>query len=101
LPDPSAVVDPAKTLSDNERTDGEIDDQRLVLIKLAQEVQAVVRNNVTAQSWQVFWHVSVDGWTKKETAKALGMKTLAVHAANKRVAERLAKEGARRLGEMN
>ena len=48
----------------------------------------------------MFWHVAIDGWTPRETADALNMTYLAAHAAHKRVAERLAEEGERRLAEL-
>jgi RNA polymerase sigma factor (sigma-70 family) len=73
---------------------------RLLLLDLAEQVQAAVREKVHAQSWQVFWHISIDGWTTRQTADALKMSYLAAHAAHKRVGDRLAEEGDRRLVEM-
>ena len=73
---------------------------RLLLLDLAEQVQAAVRAQVHAQSWQVFWHISIDGWTTRQTADALKMSYLAVHAAHKRVGDRLAEEGDRRLAEL-
>ncbi len=73
---------------------------RMLLLDLAQEVQAAVREKVHAQSWQVFWHVSIDGWTTRQTADALNMTYLAAHAAHKRVVDRLAKEGDRLFAEI-
>jgi RNA polymerase sigma-70 factor (ECF subfamily) len=73
---------------------------RLFLLELAEQVQAAVREKVHAQSWQVFWHVSVDGWTTRQTADALNMTYLAAHAAHKRVADRLAREGDRRIAKL-
>jgi RNA polymerase sigma factor (sigma-70 family) len=73
--------------------------RRLLLLELAEQVQAAVREKVHARSWQVFWHISVDGWTTRETADALNMTYLAAHAAHKRVVDRLAAEGDRRLAE--
>jgi RNA polymerase sigma factor (sigma-70 family) len=73
---------------------------RLLLLDLAQQVQAAVREKVHAQSWQVFWHISIDGWTTRQTADALKMSYLAAHAAHKRVGDRLAEEGDRRLAEL-
>ena len=72
----------------------------MLLLDLAEQVQAAVREKVHAQSWQVFWHIAVDGWTTRETADALNMSYLAAHAAHKRVVDRLAKEGDRRLAEL-
>jgi RNA polymerase sigma factor (sigma-70 family) len=72
---------------------------RLLLLDLADQVQAAVRGKVHAQSWEVFWHVSIDGWTTRETADALNMTYLAAHTAHKRVLDRLAAEGERRLAE--
>jgi RNA polymerase sigma factor (sigma-70 family) len=77
--------------------DDEPDPRGLLLLDLAEQVQAAVREKVHAQSWQVFWHISIDGWTTRETADALNMSYLAAHAAHKRVVDRLAEEGARRL----
>ena len=42
----------------------------------------------------------IDGWTTRETADALNMTYLAAHAAHKRVVDRLAEEGERRLAEL-
>ena len=72
----------------------------MLLLDLAEQVQAAVREKVHARSWQVFWHISIDGWTTRETADALNMSYLAAHAAHKRVADRLAEEGDRRLAEL-
>jgi RNA polymerase sigma factor (sigma-70 family) len=86
-----------------EQLDDENDEMsapRFLLLDLAAQVQAAVRGKVHAQSWQVFWHVSVDGWTTRQTADALNMTYVAAHAAHKRVVDRLAEEGARRLSEL-
>ena len=80
--------------------DDEPDPRRLLLLDLAEQVQAAVREKVPAQSWQVFWHISIDGWTTRETADALNMSYLAAHTAHKRVVDRLATEGDRRLAEL-
>jgi RNA polymerase sigma factor (sigma-70 family) len=74
--------------------------ERLFLLDLAEQVQTAVREKVHAQSWQVFWHISIDGWTTRQTADALKMSYLAAHAAHKRVGDRLAEEGDRRLAEL-
>jgi RNA polymerase sigma factor (sigma-70 family) len=73
---------------------------RLLLLDLAEQVQAAVREKVHAQSWQVFWHIAIDGWTTRQTADALNMTYLAAHAAHKRVVDRLASEGDRRFAEL-
>jgi RNA polymerase sigma factor (sigma-70 family) len=86
-----------------EQLDDEDDEpatRRLLLLDLAKEVQAAVRERVHAQSWEVFWHIAVDGWTTRETADALNMTYLAVHAAHKRVVDRLAEEGDRRFAKL-
>ncbi len=70
------------------------------MLDLAGEVQSIVREKVHSQSWEVFWHISIDGWTTRETAEALKMTYLAAHAAHKRVLDRLAREGERRLAEL-
>jgi RNA polymerase sigma factor (sigma-70 family) len=74
--------------------------RRLLLLDLAEQVQAAVRQKVHARSWQVFWQIAVEGWTTRATADALNMSYLAVHAAHRRVADRLAEEGDRRLAEL-
>ena len=95
LDDPSCV-DVEGSLFASEQLDEEDDEpapRRLLLLDLAEQVQAAVREKVHAQSWQVFWHISIDGWTTRQTADALNMTYLAAHAAHKRVADRLAEEG--------
>jgi len=72
----------------------------LLLLDLAELVQAAVREKVHDQSWQVFWHIAIDGWTTRATADALNMSYVAAHAAHKRVVDRLAREGDRRLAEL-
>ena len=97
------VVDVEGSLLASEQLDEEDDEpapRRLLLLDLAEQVQAAVREKVHAQSWQVFWHISIDGWTTRETADALNMTYLAAHAAHKRVVDRLAEEGDRRLAEL-
>jgi RNA polymerase sigma factor (sigma-70 family) len=83
---------------------GDEDDEpaprRLPLLDLAEHVQAAVREKVHARSWQVFWHISIEGWTTRQAADALNMSYLAAHAAHKRVVDRLAEEGDRRLTEL-
>ncbi|MGP0062171.1 MAG: sigma-70 family RNA polymerase sigma factor [Isosphaeraceae bacterium] len=74
--------------------------RRLHLLTLAEQVQSAVREKVQDRSWQVFWHISIDGWTTRRTADALNMTYLAAHAAHKRVADRLVEEGRRRLAEL-
>lgn len=102
LDDPS-LADPANPRLMARSFDDEDDDEptprRLLLLELANEVQAAVRGRVQAQSWQVFWHIAIDGWSTRETADALGISYLAAHAAHRRVGDRLAEEGRRRLGE--
>jgi RNA polymerase sigma factor (sigma-70 family) len=73
---------------------------RLLLLDLAEQVQAAVREKVHARSWEAFWHVAIDGWTTRQTADALDMTYLAAHAAHRRVVDRLAEEGDRRLAEL-
>ncbi len=80
--------------------DDEPTSRRLLLLELAEQVQAAVREKVHAQSWQVFWHISIDGWTTRATADTLNMSYVAAHAAHKRVVDRLAREGDRRLAEL-
>jgi RNA polymerase sigma factor (sigma-70 family) len=102
LGDPSCL-DVEGSLPASDQLDDEDDEQgirRLLLLDLAEQVQAAVREKVHAQSWQVFWHISIDGWTTRETADALSMSYLAAHAAHKRVLDRLVEEGDRHLAEL-
>jgi RNA polymerase sigma factor (sigma-70 family) len=102
LDDPSCAKDERSLLACEQLAE-ENDDptqERLPLLDLAEQVQAAVREKVHAQSWQVFWHISIDGWTTRQTADALKMSYLAAHAAHKRVGDRLAEEGDRRLAEL-
>jgi len=101
--DDLARVDVKNSLLASEPLDEQDDEPasgRLLLLDLAEQVQAAVREKVHAQSWQVFWHISIDGWTTREAADALNMSYLAAHTAHKRVVDRLAKEGDRRLAEL-
>jgi len=101
LDDPSCM-DFERTLFASEHL-GDDDDparRRLLLMELAEQVQAAVREKVSPQSWQVFWHISIDGWSTRQTADALKVTYLAAHAAHKRVLDRLAEEGDRRLAEL-
>jgi RNA polymerase sigma factor (sigma-70 family) len=96
-------VDVEASLLDSGQPDEEDDQsasERLLVLDLAEQVQAAVREKVHAQSWQVFWHIAIDGWTTRDAAKALNMTNVAAHAAHKRVADRLAKEGDRRFAEL-
>jgi RNA polymerase sigma factor (sigma-70 family) len=83
-----------------EDDDDEPSNGRLLLLDLAEEIQAAVREKVQPQTWQVFWHISIDEWSTRETADALNMTYLAAHAAHKRVVDRLAREGDRRFAEL-
>jgi RNA polymerase sigma-70 factor (ECF subfamily) len=71
--------------------------RRLLLLELSEQVQAAVRAQVQARTWQVFWHIAIDGWSTREAADALDMSYLAAHAAHKRVLDRLGAEGDRLL----
>jgi RNA polymerase sigma factor (sigma-70 family) len=86
-----------------ERSDDDTNDpapERLLLLDLAEQVQAAVRQKVHTRSWEVFWRISIEGWTTRETADALNMTFLAAHAAHRRMLDRLATEGDRRLAEL-
>ena len=102
LDDPSCVGIEGLLLAPDhlDEEDDEPAPRRLLLLDLAEQVQAAVREKVHARSWQVFWHVSIDGWTTRQAADALNMTYLAAHAAHKRVVDRLAEEGDRRLAEL-
>ncbi len=98
LDDPSCTdVEGPLLASEPFIVDDEPAPRRLLLLDLAEQVQAAVREKIHARSWDVFWHISIDGWTTRETADALNMSYLAVHAAHRRVVDRLAAEGDRRL----
>jgi RNA polymerase sigma-70 factor (ECF subfamily) len=71
--------------------------RRLLLLNLVEEVQAAVRAKVHDLTWQAFWHIAIDGWSTRKTADVLNMSYAAAHAAHKRVLDRLAEEGDRRL----
>ncbi len=81
--------------------DDELATRRLLLLDVAEQVQAAVREKVQARTWDVFWHIAIDGWTTRQTADALNMSYLAAHAAHRRVGDRLADEGGRRLAELS
>jgi len=102
LDDPSCVDAEGSLLACEQlaEEDDESAPRRLLLLDLAEQVQAAVREKVHARSWQVFWHISIDGWTTRATADALNMTYLAAHAAHKRVGDRLAEEGDRRLAQL-
>jgi RNA polymerase sigma factor (sigma-70 family) len=102
LDDPSHVDVEASVFATEqfEAEDDELAPQRLRLLDLAEQVQSAVREKVHAQSWQVFWHIAIDGWTTRKTADVLNMSYLAAYAAHKRVVDRLAREGDRRLAEL-
>jgi RNA polymerase sigma-70 factor (ECF subfamily) len=70
---------------------------QLELLELAEQVQSAVRDRVQPQSWQVFWHIAIDGWSTRQTADELKMSYVATHAAHRRVLERLAQEGRQRF----
>jgi RNA polymerase sigma-70 factor (ECF subfamily) len=102
LDDPSRIDVEGPLLASGQS--GEEDDEpaarRLLLLDVAEQVQAAVRAKVHAKSWQVFWHIAIDGWTTRQAADALNMSYVAAHAAHKRVTDQLAKEGGRRLAEL-
>jgi hypothetical protein len=96
-------VDIESRLPSSEQLDDEkakSESERLLLLDLAEQVQAAVRERVHPRSWQVFWHIAIDGWITRQAADALNMTYLAAHAAHKRVADQLAREGERRLAEL-
>jgi RNA polymerase sigma-70 factor (ECF subfamily) len=76
------------------------DSRDFAMFELTERIKAAVRARVNAQSWQVFWHIAIEGWTIRESADALNMTYVAAFAAHKRVRERLAREGKLRLAEM-
>jgi RNA polymerase sigma-70 factor (ECF subfamily) len=95
------IEDPLVAYEHTDDDEDQLASERLLLLDLAERVQAAVREKVNAQSWEVFWHVSIDGWTMRQSADAHGMTYVAAHAAHKRVVDRLAKEGERRLAELS
>jgi len=102
LDDPSRIdLKDSRFLSDPpDEEDEEPAERRLLLLDIAEQVQAAVRAKIQPQSWQIFWRITVEGWTTRQTADALNMTYLAVHAAHRRVVERLAREGERHLAEL-
>ena len=101
--DELSCIDVGNSLLSSEKSSKEVDEPssyRLALLDLAEQVQADVREKVEARSWQVFWQISIEGRTTRETADALNMTYLAAYAAHKRVLDRLAVEGDRRLAEL-
>ena len=94
--DDVSCLDVEDSLLASEQLDEEDDEpapRRLLLLDLAEQVQAAVREKVHAQSWQVFWHISIDGWSTRQAADALNMSYVAAHAAHRRVVDRLAHGG--------
>jgi RNA polymerase sigma-70 factor (ECF subfamily) len=102
-----SLDDPARgavegSLLASEQLAAEVDERaprRLLLLDVAEQVHAAVRQKVHPQTWQAFWHIAIDGWTTRQTADVLNMSYLAAHAAHKRVRDRLAEEGDRRLAD--
>jgi RNA polymerase sigma factor (sigma-70 family) len=104
LDDPSCADVKASLLADEppvEDHDDEAATRRMLLLDVAEQVQAAVREKVQARTWDVFWHIAIDGWTTRQAADALNMSYLAAHAAHRRVGDRLADEGDRRLAELS
>ena len=67
------------------------------MLREAEEVQTAIRARVSAQTWEIFWRISVEDQTVRETADALGMNYVSTFRAHSRVKLMLRKEGERRL----
>ena len=68
-----------------------------LLRRLAEEIQQAVRARVSAESWQAFWMVRVEGLPVAEVASGLGKSYAATYRCQHRVAARLRAEADRRL----
>jgi RNA polymerase sigma factor (sigma-70 family) len=73
--------------------------ERPLLLRLAQEVQNVVRRRVEERTWEVFWKIAVLGQSLREASEAAGISYYAAFAAQKRVGRMLREEGQRLLAE--
>ncbi len=70
-----------------------------LLLRLAEEVQDVVRRRVEDRTWQVFWKIAVQGQSVREASEAVGISYYAAFAAQTRVRRMLRAEGQRLLAE--
>ncbi len=70
-----------------------------LLLRLAEEVQDVVRRRVEDRTWQVFWKIAVQGQSVREASEAVGISYDAAFAAQARVRRMLREEGQRLLAE--
>ena len=73
--------------------------ERPLLLRLAQEVQDVVRRRVEERTWEIFWKIAVQGESVREASEAAGISYYAAFAARKRVGRMLREEGQRLMDE--
>jgi RNA polymerase sigma factor (sigma-70 family) len=73
--------------------------ERPLLLRLAQEVQDVVRRRVEERTWEVFWKIAVLGQSVREASEAAGISYYAAFATQKRVGRMLREEGQRLLAQ--
>jgi RNA polymerase sigma factor (sigma-70 family) len=73
--------------------------ERPLLLRLAQEVQDVVRRRVEERTWEVFWKIAVLGQSVREASEAASISYYAAFAAQKRVGRMLREEGQRLLAQ--
>ena len=74
--------------------------ERPLLLRLAEEVQDVVRRRVEERTWQVFWKIAVLGQSVREASEAAGISYYAAFAAQKRVGRMLRADGQRLMAEL-
>jgi hypothetical protein len=73
--------------------------ERPLLLRLAQEVQDVVRRRVEERTWEAFWKIAVLGQSVREVSEAAGISYYAAFASQKRVGRMLREEGQRLLAQ--
>jgi RNA polymerase sigma-70 factor (ECF subfamily) len=73
--------------------------ERPLLLRQAEEVQDRVRRRVDERTWNVFWHIAIEGLSVREASEAAGISYYAAFAAQKRVGRMLREEGKRLMVE--
>lgn len=68
-----------------------------VLVLLAEEAQAAVRDRVGAETWRAYWIVAIEDRPIREAAETLDKSYTAIYTGYKRVDRMLRAEGERRL----
>jgi RNA polymerase sigma factor (sigma-70 family) len=77
----------------------ELDSDRPLLLRQAEEVQEAVRRRVGERTWQVFWSIAIAEQSVRETADTSGVSYAAAFATQKRVSRMLQEERRRVLAE--